>query len=133
MCMLSPCSHVWLFVTLWTVACQIPLSMGFSRQEYWSGLPWSPPGHLLNPGIKPSSLMCPALADGFFTNSATWEAPRCTKSAYIVELLSSKGTILRFEYFQIRGPQPKINSNFAKVGESWTFRLIFRGKCKQTI
>ena len=48
-------SCVWLFVTPWTVACQAPLSMGFSRQEYWSGLPFSSPGDLPNPGIKPGS------------------------------------------------------------------------------
>ena len=53
--MLSCFSHVWLFVTLWTVALQAPLSMGFSRQEYWSGLPCPPPGDLPNPGIKPAS------------------------------------------------------------------------------
>ena len=61
--------------TLWTVAHQTPLSMGFSRQEYWSGLPCSPPGDLPNPGIEPESLMSPALAGVVFTNSATWEAP----------------------------------------------------------
>ena len=44
-----------LFVTPWTVACQAPLSMGFSRQEYWSELPWPPPGDLPNPGIEPRS------------------------------------------------------------------------------
>jgi len=49
--------------------------MGFSRQEYWSGLPCPPPGDLPNPGIEPMSLMSPALADMFFTISATWEAP----------------------------------------------------------
>ena len=54
---------------------QPPLSMGFSRQEYWSGLPCPPPGDLPNPGIEPVSLMSPALAGGFFTTSATWEAP----------------------------------------------------------
>ena len=43
------------FVTPWTVAHQAPLSMGFSRQEYWSGVPFSPPGDLLDPGIKPTS------------------------------------------------------------------------------
>ena len=48
-------SHVWPFVTLWTVACQAPPSMGFSRQEYWSGLPFPSPGDLPNPGIKPRS------------------------------------------------------------------------------
>ena len=47
--------------------------MGFSRQEYWNGLPCSPPGDLPNPGIKPASLTSPALTDGFLTPSATWE------------------------------------------------------------
>ena len=54
-------SHVWLFVSLWTIARQAPVSMGFSRQEYGSGLPCSPPGHLPDPGIEPVSLMAPAL------------------------------------------------------------------------
>ena len=63
-----------LFVTLRTVPCQALLSMGFSRQEYSRGLPCSPPGHLPDTGIKPVSLMSPALAGGFFTTSATWEA-----------------------------------------------------------
>ena len=48
-------SHVQLFATPWTVACQVPLSLGFSRQEYWSGLPFSSPGDLPDPGIKPGS------------------------------------------------------------------------------
>ena len=61
-------------VTLWTVALQAPLSMEFSRQEYWSGLPHPPPGDLLNPGIVPASPTSPALAGGFFTTRDTWEA-----------------------------------------------------------
>ena len=69
-CLPSCFSRVWLFVTLWTVAHQAPLSMGFSRQEYWNGLPCPPSGHLPNPGIEPASLMSPALASGFFTTSA---------------------------------------------------------------
>ena len=73
-CVPSHVSCVRLFVTLQTVACQTPLSVGFSRQEYWSGLPCSPPGGLPDPGIKPTSLMSPALAGVFFTASATWEA-----------------------------------------------------------
>ena len=60
--------------TLWTAACWALLSMGFSRREYWSGLPFSSPGGLPNPGIKPTSLKSPALAGGFFTTSTTWEA-----------------------------------------------------------
>ena len=59
-CMLSCFSRIWLFATLWTVACQAPLSMGFSRQEYWSVLPCPPPGDLPDPGIEPAS-MSPAL------------------------------------------------------------------------
>ena len=73
-CVLSCFSYVWLFVTPWTVDHQTPLSMGFSRHEYWSGLPCSPPGYQLNWGIEPASLKSPALAGGFFTTSATWEA-----------------------------------------------------------
>ena len=71
---LSCFSCVWLFVMLWTVACQAPLTMGFSRQEYWSGLPLSPPGDLPNPETEPTSLTSPVLAGSFFTTSATWEA-----------------------------------------------------------
>ena len=63
-------SCVQLFVTLWTLVHQAPLSMGFSRQEYWSGLPYPPPGDLPNPRIEPASLTSPALAGGFFTASA---------------------------------------------------------------
>ena len=59
---------------LWAVARQAPLSVGFSRQEYWSGLPFPLPGDLPDPGIKPASLKSPALAGVFFTTSATWEA-----------------------------------------------------------
>ena len=57
-------SRVQLFATPWTAACQAPLSLGFPRQEYWSGLPCPPPGDLPNLGIEPRS---PSLADGFFT------------------------------------------------------------------
>ena len=90
MCVLSHFSCVQLFVTPWTVARQAPLSMGFSRQEYWSGLPCPPPGALPDPGIERVSLRSPALAGGFFffffTTGATWEALyRC-----ILNILSSK-------------------------------------------
>ena len=63
LCLLS---HVWLSAIPWTAACQVPLSIGFSRQEYWSGLPISSPGDLPNPRIKPESLESPALTGGFF-------------------------------------------------------------------
>ena len=56
------------FATPWTAACQAPLTMGFSRQQHWSGLPFPPPGDLSNPGIE---LMSPALAGGFFSSNLT--------------------------------------------------------------
>ena len=71
-CVLNCFSCVWLFVTLWTVARQAPLSMGYSRQEYWSGLPLPSPGDLPHPGIKPMSLMSPAL----LVDSLPTEPPR---------------------------------------------------------
>ena len=70
------------FTTLWTVARQTPQSMGFSRQEYWSGSPCPPPGNLPNPGIELVSLMSPALAGGLFTTRATWEAEKQRCSLY---------------------------------------------------
>ena len=71
-CMLS---HVQLFATPCTVAHQAPLFMEFSRQEYWSGLPFPTPRDLPDPGIKPLSPAFPTLAGRFFTASATWEVP----------------------------------------------------------
>ena len=62
---------------------QAPLSMGFSRQEYWSGLPFPPPGDLPNLGIEPASLMSPALVNRFFTTSATWEAMYIYSTKYV--------------------------------------------------
>ena len=59
-CVLSRFSHVQLFATPWAVACQAPLSMGFSRLEYWSGLPFPSPGDLSNPGTEPACLAAPA-------------------------------------------------------------------------
>ena len=58
---------------------QAPLPMEFSRQEYWGGLPFPTPGHLLYPGTEPTSLAFPALAGEFFITSTTWEAPLSNK------------------------------------------------------
>ena len=60
-------SQVRLFATQWTAALQTPLSLGFLRQEYCSGLPFPPPGDLSDVGIEPESLVLPALAEEFFT------------------------------------------------------------------
>ena len=94
-CMLSCFSCVQLFTTPWTAACQAPLSMGFSRQEYWSGLLLPPPRDLPDPGIKPATLMSPALAGRFFTTSATWEM-----SDLICWQLSSACEHFFFLYFE---------------------------------
>ena len=101
--LLSCFSSVQLCVTLWTTACQAPLFTGFSRQEYWSGLPCPPPGDLPNPGIEPASLMSPALAGEFFTTSTTWRAH--------MEILNRAGGV-RFpkamkETEESRGPSSK--------------------------
>ena len=77
--MLSHFHCVQLCETLWTIDHQAPLSMGFSRKQYWSGLQRPPPGDLPDPGIEPASLTYSALAGRFFTNSATWEAPHLSK------------------------------------------------------
>ena len=70
-------SHSVLSDLLWPHgAHQAPLSLGFSRQEYWSGLSFPPPGDLSNPRVEPTSLASPSLAGGFFTSSTTWEAQK---------------------------------------------------------
>ena len=85
-CMVSRFSHVRLFVTLLAVAQQTPLSMGFSKQEYWSGSPFPGSGELPDPGTESASLMPPALAGGFFTTSATQEdLNKCRGRQYTTE------------------------------------------------
>ena len=88
--MLSHFSLVCLFVTPWTVAHQAPLSMGFSRQECWSGLPFPSPEDLPNPGIEPAPLASPALPSVFFITSVMWEA----QSSALHHLKNSTGVIL---------------------------------------
>ena len=86
-CVLSHISRVQLCATSWTIAHQAPLSMGFPRQEYWSGLPCPSPGDLPNPGVEPISLMSPALAGRFFTTSTTWEALGTTFKKILTKLV----------------------------------------------
>ena len=66
---------------------QAPLSMRFSRQKYWSGVPCSPPGDLFDPGTKPPSLLSPAMEGRFFTTSTTWEALQNHRAVYKSRLL----------------------------------------------
>ena len=83
-------------VTPWTVD-KAPLSMGFSRQEYWSGLLFPSPGDLPHPGIEPVSLMPPALAGGVFATSTTWEVPS------VVYICVYKTNTLIYTYGQYMG------------------------------
>ena len=103
-------SCVWLFAALWTIAHQAPLSMGFSRQEYWNGLPWPPPGCLPDSSIKPTSLMTPALAGRFFTISTTWEAlyfiHECKKKEKAGRVSQSQHYWLYMRYISIPGLHP---------------------------
>ena len=69
--------HVRLFAAPWTLSCQAPLSMEFSRQKYWRCLPFPSPGNLPNQGIEPTFLALPALAGGFFTSAQSGK-PFCT-------------------------------------------------------
>ena len=84
-------TRVWLFVTFWAVACQAPLSMGFFRREYWSGLPCPPPGDLPDPRVEPESPVSPVTAGGFFTCRAIRGA--------LLMLLFSLGTTSRLFFY----------------------------------
>ena len=75
MYMLSSFSCVWLFGTLWTIACQPPLPMGFSRIEYWSGLPCPSPRDLPGPRIEPASPLAPALQAASVVTLSHWGSP----------------------------------------------------------
>ena len=89
-CMLSHFSHVWLFATPWTLAHQVPQSMGFPRQEYWSGLPSPHLGDLPTQGWNPHLFMSPALAGRFFTASTTWEVQLYTHQHKVKSLGKKK-------------------------------------------
>ena len=89
---------------LWTIAHQALLSMGFSRQEYRSGLPCPPPGGLPNPGIEPVSLVSPALGGGLFITSATWEGhsltpKRASHWPWLVRIIKPCQTFLGLLWF----------------------------------
>ena len=81
--MLNCFSQVWLFVTLWAIACQAPLSMGFSRQEYWGGLVRPPPGDLLDSGLEPMSLTSPSLAGGSLPLMLPWKSSNTQNNGQI--------------------------------------------------
>ena len=91
--MLGCFSHAQLFATVWTLAHQAPLSVGLSRQKYWSGLPRPPLGDLPDPGIEPVSPISLALAGRFFTTSTTWEAHTLFQFFYCCLTMYLKTTV----------------------------------------
>ena len=96
-------SCVQLSSTLWTVACQAPLSMEFSRQEYWSGLPFPPPGDLPEAEIKPVSPLAPALQMDFFYPQSHWGSLNCVDPGFLPNNLATllwrvKDTFQRWKF-----------------------------------
>ena len=117
--MLSYLSHVRLFATLWNIARQAPMSMGFSRQEYCSGLPCHPLGDLPDPGIEPTSLISPALAPPGSTHwlNSSFFIYRENNSFEIFQESSGKFHSLWSKYFNynlILESLPKINLKVLK-------------------
>ena len=105
------------FATLWTVARQAPLSMGFPRQEYWSGLPFPPPGDLLHPGIKPESPASTALTGGFFTTEPPGKPTEAWK-AFLNNKPEIKGPRVPWRNWPLSLPSPtsKETGNDGEVG-----------------
>ena len=97
-------SCVWLFGTPGTVACQSPLSLGFSRQEYWSGLPFPSLGDLPDPETEPASLASPALADRFFATVPQSTRRHCHTSNRVVLKKAMWGWDFRFGRVVMRFP-----------------------------
>ena len=99
MCVLSRFSCLTLHDP-WNVDCQGPLSTGFFGQEYWSGLPFPPPGDLLNPGIEPAPLMPLALAGRFFTTSTTYYGQQSSANPFtsVMDIMRSKSGVHEGRY-----------------------------------
>ena len=116
--------------TLWPyglyIACQAPLSMGFSRQEYQSGLPCPPPRDLPNPGMEPTSLTSPALAGRFFTTTAAWEALKQSLAHYKVSMWSERCSVMS-DSLRPHGLYSSWNSSGQNtgVGSRFLLQVIF--------
>ena len=108
-CVLSRLSRGQLFATLWTIACQAPPSTGFSRQEYWNGLPCPPPGDLPHPGIEPTSPTSPASQTDYFT-AEPWGKPFHILNSENKWLITDKKKV-KSEIHRI--PFPIINVNIS--------------------
>ena len=140
--MFSRFSRVSLFETPWTIGYQAPLFMGFSRQEYWRGLPSPPPGDLLDSEIEPMSLTSPAKKPaGFFTTSATWEAllsgvlvsrrapsacvsPSPLSFLFLVSLWSYRASALPTRFGQVQPLQADFFGLLTNLHQFWATSLL---------
>ena len=122
--MLSCCSCVWLSVILWSIVWQASLSMGFSRQEYWSGLLCLLPGDLPDPGVEPTSLTSPALTGRFFTISTTWEAPHSTSVQFSRSVVSDSLWPDEFQHSRLPCPSPTPGELDSRPSSQWCHPAI---------
>ena len=120
--MLSHFSHVQLFATPWTVACQAPPSMGFPRQEYWSGLPFPSPGGLPNPRIKPVSS---TLAGRFFTIWTSRGAQLGKSKDPLEKEMATHSSILAWKIPWMEEPGRLQSMGSQRVGHNWATSLHF--------
>ena len=118
-CVLSRFSRVLLFVTPWTIAFQVSLSMGFLRQEYWSWLPCPPPGDRLDPGVKPVSLVSCTVSE-FFTTSAAWEEK-------YIETRDSGRTELHSSLHKMRGSISVITNGITEPRSPSMSKVLLKG------
>ena len=107
--------------TPWTGAHQAPLLMGFPRQEYWTGLPFPPPGHLSHPGIEPTPLVSPALAGGLFTTAPPGKSHEASITLIVKTDITGKQTTLSHEFSKTN---PTINIKHSK---SWPSEVRMKG------
>ena len=107
-----------------SVACQAPLSMGFSRQEYWSGLPFPSPVDLPNPGIEATSLMSPALAGRFFTTGTTWESPKWQHIKKQRHYFADKGHRIKTMVFSNHVRMWELDHKESWVLKNWCFWTV---------
>ena len=117
--LLSRFSYVQFFTNPWTIAHPAPLSLGFTRPEYWSGLPCSAPGDLPDPGIEPASLLSSALASRILFTSATWEAHTLYIKVYVsIAFSTSSGKIITFNI---------LTSSICNAFTTQSFRVYSKG------
>jgi len=125
-------SHDQFFLTPWTVAHQVPLYMGFSRQEYWSRLPCHPLGDLSNPGMELESSVSPALAGMFVTTSAAWETKNagCLPKRWFIHVQSLNHVWLFVTSMDCSPPGSSIHRFFQARIPEWVAMLYSRGSSR---